>query len=110
MQELFRVLKKGGTLIAQVPLDESRESTFEDDSIVDYHERTKIFGQYDHVATSIIPLENIAPRAIPMLAKIMMLRKEMAFDPMAEFKKLTASLLTPTIKSPMAKTANNMTI
>ena len=49
MQELFRVLKKGGTLIAQVPLDESRESTFEDDSIVDYHERTKIFGQYDHV-------------------------------------------------------------
>ena len=49
MQELFRVLKKGGTLIAQVPLDESRENTFEDDSIVDYHERTKIFGQYDHV-------------------------------------------------------------
>jgi SAM-dependent methyltransferase len=49
MQELYRVLKKGGTLIAQVPLDESRETTFEDDSITDKNERTRIFGQYDHV-------------------------------------------------------------
>lgn len=49
MEELHRVLKKGGTLIAQVPLDESRENTFEDDCITDYNERTKIFGQYDHV-------------------------------------------------------------
>ena len=52
-------------------------------------------------ATSIIPLEKMAPSAIPILAKIMILRNEIAFDPMAEFKKLTASLLTPTIKSPM---------
>lgn len=49
MKELYRVLKKGGTLIAQVPLEETRANTFEDDSIVDYKERTKIFGQYDHV-------------------------------------------------------------
>jgi SAM-dependent methyltransferase len=49
MQELYRVLKKGGTLIAQVPLDENRETTFEDDSITDKNERTQIFGQYDHV-------------------------------------------------------------
>jgi SAM-dependent methyltransferase len=49
MEELYRVLKKGGTLIAQVPLDESREITFEDDSITDKKERTRIFGQYDHV-------------------------------------------------------------
>lgn len=49
MKELFRVLKKGGTLIAQVPLNETAEVTFEDDSITDPIERTKIFGQYDHV-------------------------------------------------------------
>jgi len=49
MEELYRVLKKGGALIAQVPLDESREITFEDDSITDKKERTRIFGQYDHV-------------------------------------------------------------
>ena len=35
----------------------------------------------------------------------MMRLKEMAFEPMAEFKKLTASLLTPTIKSVTAKMA-----
>ena len=53
-------------------------------------------------ATSIIPLENNAPKAIPKLANIIMLLKEMAFEPIAEFRKFTASLLTPTIKSPMA--------
>ena len=49
MRELFRVLKKGGRLIAQVPLDEDRAESFEDDSITDPKERTRIFGQYDHV-------------------------------------------------------------
>ena len=49
MKELFRVLKKGGTLIAQVPLKETTEATFEDDNITNPVERTKIFGQYDHV-------------------------------------------------------------
>lgn len=49
MQELFRVLRKGGTLIAQVPLDEKKEKSFEDDSITDRKERTRLFGQYDHV-------------------------------------------------------------
>lgn len=49
MSELFRVLKKGGTLIAQVPLEEERPATFEDDSITDPKERSRIFGQYDHV-------------------------------------------------------------
>jgi SAM-dependent methyltransferase len=49
MKELYRVLQKGGTLIAQVPLEEKREKTFEDNSIVDKKERTKVFGQYDHV-------------------------------------------------------------
>jgi hypothetical protein len=57
------------------------------------------------LATSIKPLEYTAPTKIPRLAKIMMVLREIAFDPIAEFKKLMASLLTPTIKSAMARTA-----
>lgn len=49
MQELFRILKPGGTAILQIPQDMKREKTFEDDSIKDPKERAKIFGQYDHV-------------------------------------------------------------
>ena len=49
MQELYRVLKKGGMGIFQIPQDLNREHTFEDDSITDPKERAKIFGQYDHV-------------------------------------------------------------
>jgi SAM-dependent methyltransferase len=49
MQELFRVLKKGGMAILQIPQDLKREVTFADDSITDQKERAQIFGQYDHV-------------------------------------------------------------
>ncbi len=49
MQELFRVLKKGGFGIFQIPQDLSRATTFEDHTITDRKERTRIFGQYDHV-------------------------------------------------------------
>lgn len=49
MQELYRVLKKGGMGIFQIPQDLNRATTFEDDSITDPKERAKIFGQYDHV-------------------------------------------------------------
>jgi len=49
MQELHRVLKKNGMGIFQIPQDISRKKTFEDDTITDKKERTKIFGQYDHV-------------------------------------------------------------
>ena len=49
MKELFRVLKKGGTAILQVPLEQNRKITFEDNSITDPKERNRIFGQYDHV-------------------------------------------------------------
>ncbi len=49
MAELYRVLKKGGTLIAQVPLEENLKQTFEDKSIKDPKARAKVFGQYDHV-------------------------------------------------------------
>ena len=31
-----------------VPEDRSREKTFEDDTITDPKERTRLFGQYDH--------------------------------------------------------------
>ena len=49
MQELYRILKPGGTAILQVPYQADLETTFEDDSITDPKERARIFGQYDHV-------------------------------------------------------------
>ncbi len=49
MQEIYRVLKPGGTAILQIPLENNRDVTFEDDSITDRKERAQIFGQYDHV-------------------------------------------------------------
>lgn len=49
MQELYRVLKPGGTAVLQIPLDINRKETFEDDSITDPKQRAQIFGQYDHV-------------------------------------------------------------
>lgn len=49
MKELYRVLKKGGWGIFQVPLENERTQTYEDFSITDPKERTKHFGQYDHV-------------------------------------------------------------
>ena len=48
MAELYRILKKGGWGIMLVPEDMSRARTFEDDTITDPEERTRIFGQYDH--------------------------------------------------------------
>lgn len=49
MQELYRVMKPGGMGVFQIPQDLSRTETFEDDSIKNQKERTRIFGQYDHV-------------------------------------------------------------
>ncbi len=49
LSEIFRVLKPGGRAILQVPLDYSRELTYEDKEIVSPHEREKHFGQKDHL-------------------------------------------------------------
>lgn len=49
MEELYRVLAPSGTAIVQVPYDAKREITFEDNTITDQSERTRIFGQYDHL-------------------------------------------------------------
>ncbi len=49
VQELYRVLKKGGFGVFQIPQDLNRATTFEDDSITDKKQRAEIFGQYDHV-------------------------------------------------------------
>lgn len=48
MREMFRVMKPGGWGVMLSPVDRSLERTFEDDSITDPAERTRIFGQYDH--------------------------------------------------------------
>lgn len=49
MSELFRVLKKDGHGIFQVPIDYSLEKTYEDFTITDSIEREIAFGQFDHV-------------------------------------------------------------
>jgi len=49
MWELWRILRKGGWAILQVPVDASRERTFEDSSVTDPAERERLFGQWDHV-------------------------------------------------------------
>ena len=76
LAELYRILKKGGTAILQVPLEEDRETTFEDDSITDPKERAKIFGQYDHVRIygqdyyQRIKAAGLTPHAIDLISQL----------------------------------------
>ena len=49
INEVYRVLKKGGWAILQVPIDMSLEKTYEDFSITSNEGREKAFGQFDHV-------------------------------------------------------------
>ena len=48
MREMYRVMRNGGWGVMLSPVDLSLDETFEDDSITDPEERTRIFGQYDH--------------------------------------------------------------
>lgn len=48
MGELYRTMRRGGWGIMIVPEERGRSTTFEDDSITDTEERTRLFGQYDH--------------------------------------------------------------
>lgn len=49
MSEFYRVMKKGGWGIFQVPIDTSREETFDDPTITDSKEREKHYWQADHL-------------------------------------------------------------
>jgi len=49
MEEVFRVLKTGGKALLDVPIDVTRESTYEDFSITSPEDRTREFWQWDHV-------------------------------------------------------------
>ena len=48
MREIYRIMRHGGWGIIIVPEDRNRATTFEDDTITDPEERTRLFGQYDH--------------------------------------------------------------
>ena len=48
MSELYRIMRPGGWGVMLSPVELDRQTTFEDDSITDPKERTRIFGQYDH--------------------------------------------------------------
>jgi len=47
--ELFRVIKKNGTVEITVPLLPDLENTYEDESVTSYFDRAKAFGQFDHL-------------------------------------------------------------
>ena len=49
LAELHRMLRPGGWAVLQVPLDETRERTFEDPAVVAPAERERLFDQADHV-------------------------------------------------------------
>lgn len=48
MMEIARVLTPGGWAILQVPISDDLEETFEDDSIQDEVDRSRLYGHYDH--------------------------------------------------------------
>jgi len=48
MREVWRVVRPGGWGVLLSPVDEGRAETFEDDTVTDPAERTRLFGQYDH--------------------------------------------------------------
>jgi len=63
MKEFYRVIKKGGWGIFQVPIDTNREETFDDPSIKDPKEREKHYWQDDHVRLYGLDYGNILSEA-----------------------------------------------
>lgn len=61
-------------------------------------------------AMSIIPFDDAAPIKTPIEATIRMVRNGAALEPIAELRKLTASLLTPTERSKIARMKRKMMI
>lgn len=49
LAEIYRVVRRGGFAIVHVPLEPSRQHTFEDPSITVPEDRLRVFGQSDHV-------------------------------------------------------------
>jgi SAM-dependent methyltransferase len=49
MRELRRVIKPTGWAVISVPRSPGRSETYEDPSIIDPDERTRLFGQHDHL-------------------------------------------------------------
>jgi len=49
LQELHRILRKGGRLIVMVPVIEGWEKTYENTNVITAEDRQKHFGQQDHV-------------------------------------------------------------
>jgi SAM-dependent methyltransferase len=48
LKEMHRIMRPGGLGVMLVPIDYTRETTFEDDTITDPKLRAEVFGQYDH--------------------------------------------------------------
>ncbi len=48
LSEMYRIMRSGGMGVMLAPIDYSRDTTFEDDTITDPKQRATIFGQYDH--------------------------------------------------------------
>ena len=63
MKEFYRVIKKGGWGIFQVPIDTNQEKTFDDPSITDPKEREKHYWQDDHVRLYGLDYGNILSEA-----------------------------------------------
>jgi SAM-dependent methyltransferase len=49
MREMHRVLRPGGWALVLVPIVVNQQTTFEDPDVVSPEERTRLFGQADHV-------------------------------------------------------------
>ena len=81
LNELYRVIKNKGILIAQIPLDKNLKKTFEDKEIIDRRERNKYFGQYDHVRVygldfyTRLANSGFTPKKIDILKKTSMAEK-----------------------------------